>query len=87
MGSVGSTSITIGEAVSYVVADPGSDVDNFSSQSDSSEPSDDGRPLSTVAIPNSQRGNAPIRRNTIRTRGGSRAALAAKKEMKHKQRN
>ena len=76
MESVGSTSITIGEAVSYVVADPGSDVDNFSSESVSSEPSDDGRPLSTVAIPNNQR-----------TRGGSRAALAAKKEMKHKQRN
>ena len=79
MGNVGSTSITIDEAVSYVLADSSSDIDNFSSKSESSESSDDEQPLTTVAIPNNQRGKAPIRRNTIRTRGGSRAALAAKK--------
>ena len=44
-----------------------------------SESSDDDQPLATVAIPNNQRGKTPIRRNTIWTRGGSRAALAAKK--------
>ena len=79
MANVGSTSITIDEAVSYVLADAGSDIDNFSSESESSESSDNDQPLATVAIPNNQPGKAPIRRNTIRTRGGSRAALAAKK--------
>ena len=79
MANVGSTSITIDEAVSYVLADAGSDINNFSSESESSEFSDDDQPLVTVGIPNNQQGKTPIRRNTIPTRGGSRAALAAKK--------
>ena len=41
MANVGSTSITIDEAVSYVLADAGSDIDNFSSESELSESSDD----------------------------------------------
>ena len=48
--------------------------------------SDDHQPLVTVAISNNQQGKAPIRRNTIRTRGQgrggggtSKAALAVKK--------
>ena len=79
IANVGSTSITIDEAVSYVLVDAGSDIDSFSSESELSEFSDDDQPLATVTIPNNQRGKAPIRRNTIRKRGGSRAALAAKK--------
>ena len=67
MGNVGSTSITIDEIVSYVLSDAGSDINNFSSESESSESSDNDQPLATVAIPNIQRGKAPIRRNTIRT--------------------
>ena len=77
--SVGSTPITIDKAVSYVLADAGSDIDNFSAESESSESFDDDQPLAAAAIPNNQRGKAPIRRNTIRTSGRSRAALAAKK--------
>ena len=73
--NVGSLSITINVAVSYVVADPGSDIDNFSSENESSESSDDDQPLATVTIQNNQQGKAIIRRNTIQTR----AALAAKK--------
>ena len=87
MGNVGSTSITIDEAVSYVLADSSSDIDNFSSKSESSESSDDEQPLTTVAISNNQRGKAPIRRNTIRTRGGLELHWLLKKQMKHKQRN
>ena len=79
IANVGSTSITINEAVSYVLVDAGSDIDNFSSESELSEFSDDDQPLATVTISNNQRGKAPIRRNTIRKRRGSRAALAAKK--------
>ena len=77
--NVGSISITINVAFSYVVADPSSDIDNFSSENESSESSDDDQPLATVAIQNNQQGKALIRRNTIRTRQGARAALAAKK--------
>ena len=87
MGNVGSTSITTDEAVSYVLADSSSDIDNFSSKSESSESSDDEQPLTTVAIPNNQRGKTPIRRNTIRTRGGLELYWLLKKQMKHKQRN
>ena len=79
MANVGSTSMTIDEAVSFVLADPGSDIDNFSLESESSESSDDDQPLATIAIPNKQRGKAPVRINTIQTREGSRAGLAAKK--------
>ena len=57
--------ITINVAVSYVVADPGSDIDNFSSENESSESSDDDKPLATVTIQNNQQGKAIIRRNTI----------------------
>ena len=71
--------MTIDGAVSFVLADPGSDIDNFSLKSESSESSDDDQPLATIAIPNKQRGKAPIRINTTWTREGSRAALAAKK--------
>ena len=79
MANVGSTSITIDKAVSYVLADVDSDIDDLSLETESSESSDDDQPLATIAIPNNTRGKAPIRRNTIQTRGGSRAALAAKK--------
>ena len=44
MANVESTSITIDEAVSYVLTDPGSDINNFSL--------DDDQPLAKVAIPN-----------------------------------
>ena len=67
------------EAVSYVLADPGSAFDNFSFESESSESSDDDQPLATVASPKNQRRKALIRRNTIWTSRGYRAALAAKK--------
>ena len=62
------------------MADPGSHIDNFSFESESSESSDDDQPLAIIAIPNKQRGKAPVRINTIQTRGGSGVALAAKKE-------
>ena len=78
MAIVGSTSITTDEAVSYVLADPGFDIDNFSTESQLSESSDDDQPLAIVAIPSNQRGEAPIRRNIIRKRGRSRTTLAAK---------
>ena len=52
MVNVESTSITIDEVVSYVLVDAGSDIENFSSESESSESSDDNQPLTTVAIPN-----------------------------------
>ena len=50
MANVGSTSIIIDEAVSYVLADPGSDMANFSSESKLSESSDDDHPLAIVVI-------------------------------------
>ena len=56
MANVGSISMTIDGAVSFVLADPGSDIDNFSLKSESSESSDDDQPLATIAIPNKQRG-------------------------------
>ena len=65
MANVESTFITIDEAVSYVLADPGSAFDNFSFESESSESSDDDQPLATVASPKNQRRKALIRRNTI----------------------
>ena len=65
MANVGSISMTIDGAVSFVLADPGSDIDNLSLKSESSESSDDDQPLATIAIPNKQRGKAPIRINTI----------------------
>ena len=54
MVNVESTSITIDEVVSYVLVDAGSDIENFSSESESSEFSDDNQPLTTVAIPNNE---------------------------------
>ena len=54
MANVESTFITIDEAVSYVLADPGSAFDNFSFESESSESSDDDQPLPTVASPKNQ---------------------------------
>ena len=65
MANVGSISMTIDGAVSFVLADPGSDIDNFSLKSESSESSDDDQPLATIVIPNKQRGKASIRINTI----------------------
>ena len=89
MVNVGSTSITTDDAVSHVLADPGSDIDNFSSERELSVSSDDDQPLVTVAISNNQQGKAPIRRNTIRTKGWAHQKLhwLLKKQMKHKQRN
>ena len=65
MANVGSISMTTDGAVSFVLADPGSDIDTLSLKSESSESSDDDQPLATIAIPNKQRGKAPIRINTI----------------------
>ena len=44
MANVGTTSVTIDEAVSYVLADAGSDINNVSSESELSEFSDDDQP-------------------------------------------
>ena len=87
MATVASTSVNIDEAVSYVLTDAGFGINNFSSESELSESSDDDQPLATIGIPNNQRGNAPIRRNTIQTRRGSRAAWATKKANKVQAKN
>ena len=87
MTNVGSTSITIDETISYVSAHPGSDIDNFRLKSESPEFSDDDQPLATVAIPDNQRGKAPIKKTLYEQEGDLELHWLLKKQMKHKQRN